>query len=115
MSIGLGAVAILMPTATARLIGARSCGTTRSLLRGVGAREIGVGVGLLAGKRPAGGTLWLRVLGDALDLSLLFAAMATPRAKRQRLLGAVGAIAGIALLDVAAATMQSREERAAAA
>lgn len=112
MSIALGTAAIAMPAATARLIGARRGRTTTTLLRGVGARELGVGVGLLAGKRPAAGTLWLRVLGDALDLSLLFGAMATPRAKRQRLLGAAGVIAGITLLDFVAASMQSREERA---
>jgi hypothetical protein len=113
MSIALGAAAIAMPAATARLIGARRGRTTTTLLRGVGARELGVGVGLLAGKRPAAGTLWLRVLGDALDLSLLFGAMATPRAKRERLLGAVGVIAGVTLLDFVAASMQSHEERAA--
>ena len=114
LSVALGTLAIAAPATTARLIGARRCRTTTSVLRSVGARELGAGVGLLAGKRPAAGTLWFRVLGDAIDLSLLFAAMGAPRAKRNRLIGAVGAIAGIALLDVAAATMQAREEQASA-
>jgi hypothetical protein len=112
LSIALGATALATPSATARLIGAPLSKTTRNVLRGVGAREIGVGVGLLSGKQPAAGLTWLRVLGDAIDLSLLAGAMAARRSNRQRLLGAVGTIAAIGLVDLAAAVMQTREARA---
>jgi hypothetical protein len=112
LSIALGATAIATPSATARLIGAPLSPTTRMVLRGVGAREVGVGVGLLSGKKSSVGMTWLRVLGDAMDLSLLVGAMSSRRAKRQRLLGAVGTIAAIGLVDLAAAIMQTREERA---
>jgi hypothetical protein len=112
LSIALGATAIATPSATARLIGAPLSKTTRMVLRGVGAREVGVGIGLLSGKRPSAGMTWLRVLGDALDLSLLVGAMGARRSNRQRLVGAVGTIAAIGLVDLAAAIMQTREERA---
>lgn len=112
LSIGLGAAAFAMPTATARLVGAPISKLTRAMLRGVGAREIGVGVGLLSGRQSSARLTWLRVLGDAMDLSLLVGAMAARRSKRNRLLGAVGAIAGITLLDIGAAVMQTREEQA---
>lgn len=112
LSVALGATAIAMPTATARLIGAPLSKTTRLLLRGVGAREIGVGVGLLSGKRSPAAMTWLRVLGDAMDLSLIVGAMAARRSKRQRLAGAVGTVAAIGLVDLAAAIVQTREARA---
>ncbi len=112
LSIALGATAIATPSATARLIGAPLSKTTRIILRGVGAREVGVGVGLLSGKKSSAGMTWLRVIGDAMDLSLLVGAMAARRSRRQRLLGAVGTIAAIGLVDLAAAIMQTREERA---
>jgi len=112
LSIALGTAAVATPFATARLIGAPTSKNTRLLLRGVGMREIGVGVGLLAGKQSSAKLTWLRVLGDAMDLSLLCAAMGARRAKRERLLGTLGAIAAIGAVDLAAAIMQTREERA---
>lgn len=112
LSIALGTMALGTPSATARLIGAPMSKTSRLLLRGVGAREIGVGIGLLTGKQSSAGMTWLRVLGDAMDLSLLGGAMAARRSRRSRLWGAVGAIAAIGLVDLAAAVMQTREERA---
>lgn len=115
LSLALGATALATPTATARLIGAPVSKQSRLLLRGVGAREIGVGLGLLSGNGSSAGMTWLRVLGDAIDLSLLFGAMTARRAKRDRLLGAVGTIAAIGFVDLAAAIMQTREERAASA
>jgi hypothetical protein len=112
ISIALGATAIATPSATARLIGAPLSRTTRLILRGVGAREVGVGVGLLSGKQSSAAMTWLRVIGDAMDLSLLAGAMAARRSNRQRLWGALGTIAAIGLVDLAAAILQTREERA---
>ncbi len=112
LSIALGTAAVATPFATARLIGAPVSKTTGLVLRGVGMREIGVGMGLLAGKQSSAKMTWLRVLGDAMDLSLLCGALGARRAKRERLLGALGAIAAIGAVDLAAAIMQTREERA---
>jgi hypothetical protein len=110
--VALGATAVTMPWTTARLMGVPLTKTAKMTLQGVGLREIGVGVGLLTGKRGSAGMTWLRVLGDAMDLSLLFGAMTSRRAKRSRLLGALGTIATIGLVDLAAAILQTREERA---
>ncbi len=110
LSIALGTTAVAMPSITARMIGAPQSSTTKAVLRGVGARELGVGLGLLTRKSSSAGLTWLRVAGDVMDLSLLVAAMAGRRARRDRLWGAVGIIAGVACLDLAAAIMQAREE-----
>jgi hypothetical protein len=112
LSIALGTAALAMPSTTARMLGAPRSKKTKALLRGVGARELGVGVGLLTRTQSSAAMTWLRVAGDLMDLSLLAAAMTARRARRQRLFGAVGVIAGVALLDLAAALMQTREERA---
>lgn len=112
LSIALGTTALAMPTITARTMGAPMSKKTTAVLRGVGARELGVGLGLLSRKQSAAGMTWLRVVGDVMDLSLLVAAMTARRSRRERLLRAVGVIAGVALLDLAAAIVQTREERA---
>lgn len=112
LSIALGTTALAAPLVAARLIGAPLSKTTDLVLRGVGIREIGVGAGLLTRKQSSAGLTWLRVLGDAMDLSLLVGAMGARRAKQQRLLRTVGVIAGVALIDLVAAVMQTREERA---
>jgi hypothetical protein len=112
LSVALGATALTMPTITARAMGVPLTKTAKMTLQGVGLREIGVGVGLLRGTERSAAMTWLRVLGDAMDLSLLFGAMTSRRARRQRLLGAVGTIATIGVVDLAAAIMQTREERA---
>jgi uncharacterized membrane protein len=97
-SVGLGAVQVTAPRALAKLIGIRSGGNP-ALMRAMGVREIATGVGILARPRPAA-WLWARVAGDALDLSLLGAsAAAGDKVGTKRLIGAMVAVAGVAVPD----------------
>ena len=96
-SIGLGLAEVVSPGGLARLIGVR--GDHRLLIRAFGLREIASGIGILTQQRPAG-AVWSRVVGDALDLACLGAAFASPTAKRDKLVMATAAVAGVTLLDV---------------
>ena len=101
LSIGLGAMQVLAPRAMARLIGL-SDGS--GLVQLMGLREIGHGVAILAARDPAPGVM-SRVGGDALDLSLLGAAMVAggDEVDHGRLAGAAAAVLGVTALDVACA------------
>jgi uncharacterized membrane protein len=80
----------------------------------MGAREIVNGIGLLSKTRPAG-WLWARVAGDALDMALLAGAYSSPSAERERVSGAIAAIAGVTALDVICSRRYSRDGQAGAA
>jgi uncharacterized membrane protein len=79
----------------------------RTLMRAVGARELGAGTGILGRPRPAG-WLWARVAGDAMDLALLGAALGSRRNTQRRVLAAAAAVAGITALDLYASARRSR-------
>ena len=68
-SVGLGIPPVVASAPVARLIGVGGSSTSRIALAAVGAREIGVAVGLLS--FPRRWMLWARVAGDGLDLALL--------------------------------------------
>ncbi len=95
-SIALGAAEILAPRVVERVSGIRG----PNLLRVYGLREIGVGLGILQSKQPAG-WLWARVAGDALDLTTLAVPLASSSTRRRRqALGATLAVVGVTLADV---------------
>lgn len=98
-SIGLGVAEIAATRPLARLIGLRDDGMTRWVMRGMGVREITSGVGILSRPRLAG-WVWSRVGGDAVDLALLGLSLRARRNSPGRLLGAIGAVLGVAALDV---------------
>ena len=102
-SIGLGLAEAIAPRAMATLIGMEDSGANRRLLRLFGLREIGAGVGLLSGTHTAN-WLWGRVSGDALDLTALGWAAESDDANRGRLAVSALAVAGVAALDVYAAS-----------
>jgi uncharacterized membrane protein len=77
------------------------------LVRAMGVREIASGVAILGGLVAPGTAVWSRVLGDAVDLASLGAAMASPRSDRGRLLAAGAAVAGATILDVLCARQYS--------
>jgi hypothetical protein len=81
--------------------------TSRALTRAVGVRELAASAGILSSRRPAG-WLWARVAGDAIDLTLLGAALRRRGAKRERILAAMGAVAGITAADVVASVRATR-------
>jgi uncharacterized membrane protein len=106
-SLGLGLAELLAPSELATLIGVPNTRRTRLVLRALGARELLAGVGLLAKPRSAG-WLWNRVLGDAMDLTLLGDGFTQPRAKVGRLIAATAAVAGVTAFDTYSAARQSR-------
>jgi hypothetical protein len=69
-SIALGTAEVSAPRAMCRVIGASGEGTSRTIMRLMGVRELVQGIGILTRPRPTG-WLWARVAGDGLDLSLL--------------------------------------------
>lgn len=105
-SFALGAPLVAVPGRVARAIGLADTPGTRALARGVGVRELAAGAGILRQSRPVPG-LWSRVAGDGMDLALLGSALRS-RSDRRRVGAAAAAVAGIAALDVLAATRLSR-------
>lgn len=110
-SIALGAAELAAPDALARMIGARP---HSALIRAYGAREMAAGIGLLSGRGTAE-WLWARVAGDTLDLASLWLAAEERGADRTRLGLAAAAVAGVTLLDLAAASYLTAADGTAAA
>jgi hypothetical protein len=109
LSFGLGAVELAAPKRVARFLGVDERHST--LIRGMGLREVASGAGIMAQRTPTAGA-WSRVAGDALDLALLTVALA-PSRRRNRVLAAMGIVAGAMALDAVAAkklTHRSSEE-----
>ena len=95
-SLGLGLTEVVAPRALARLIGVDQSAATPWILRALGAREIGHGIGIFA--RPK--SVWTRLIGDAIDVA--YVALAFRDGKRSRLWPAMGALAAVGALDVLA-------------
>jgi uncharacterized membrane protein len=106
-SIALGVVEIAAPRRLARLIGVVDDDRSTSVLRAMGARELGNGIAILA-QPDKSGWLWSRVGGDAVDLSCLTAALTREQADRGRLGAATAAVIGVTALDVLCARQLSR-------
>jgi uncharacterized membrane protein len=109
-SVGLGLAELLLPRTVARSVGVEQSLPNLTVLRAAGLRELSSGLGLLGGGNQTG---WLRarVGGDVMDLALLGAAFASPKAKRPRLTTAVGAVLGVTALDVLSSQRASQLER----
>lgn len=103
-SLALGATMLAAPHGLARAIG---IGRHGALLRAIGLRELASGVGILSQKRP---TAWLRarVAGDAMDLTLLGAALRPSNQHRTRAIAATAAVAGVMALDLLASRRVGR-------
>jgi uncharacterized membrane protein len=109
-SAGLGAVQILAPRWFVRAIGVRATGTSVTITRLIGIRELSVVPGLLTASAPVG---WLaaRVAGDVMDLALLGVGQGDRRNGRGRIGLAMAAVAGVFAVDVAAFVAARREAR----
>ena len=106
-SFALGAPLVASPGRVARAIGLEDTPGTRAVARGVGVRELVAGAGILRqGRRPVPG-LWARVAGDGMDLALLAGGL-RGRANPRRIGATAAAVAGIAALDVLAASRLTR-------
>jgi uncharacterized membrane protein len=107
-SIGLGLAEVAAPDSVARLIGVRNSSNARRTLQSFGMREIANGLALLQSSQDST-WLWTRVGGDAIDAATLWRALDDPNNDRNKVLTAIGAVAGIATLDaVCAAGLSQR-------
>jgi hypothetical protein len=97
-SIGLGLAELIGARRMARALGMEE---REGLLRAYGVREIASGVTCLSADGTAG--VYSRVAGDALDLATLFHAHSDSNPKRKNVGLAIAAVAGVTLLDIAAA------------
>jgi uncharacterized membrane protein len=101
-SVGLGVAQLLAPRAFAKMTGV---GNKPILIRAMGLREMTSGIGLLYDRHPQRWR-WSRVVGDAMDLTVLGnAVQSSPRSERRRAAIASAAVAGVAVMDLVT-TMQ---------
>jgi uncharacterized membrane protein len=109
-SIGLGIAQIAAPRRFEQVTGVDEKGRHPLLVRAIGVREIACGIGALTQRRPAG-WIWARVMGDAMDLTLLGAAFTSRYSEKDRLTASTAAVMGVTVLDVMDALQLSREKR----
>lgn len=107
-ALGVFSVALgLAELAAPHKVAARTGVPYRGLIRAYGLREVAVGLGILAARRP-GAFLWARVAGDVLDLATLAAAYAGGEGSgRRRVAEALLAVAAVTAADVACAAAHS--------
>jgi hypothetical protein len=98
-SFGLGVAHLAAPDRLNGLIGVHDSPKTRAIQRAVGVQELSAAQGIFAFSPPTP-ILWSRVAGDVLHLGLLARALGGRRNDGGRLLAAMGAVAGIATLDL---------------
>jgi uncharacterized membrane protein len=98
-SIGLGLAQLVAPGRVSRAIGLGDGRRNRSTMFTVGVREMAAGVGILSRQHPTG-WLWMRVLGDVMDLALLQSAARSRGAKKLRIGAAMAGVIGVSILDV---------------
>lgn len=120
-SIGRGAGLLARPGAVVRLTGLRDSPGARMVAGAVGVRELVVGAGVLASRRPVG-WLWARTAGDGLDVGLLALGAAVQarshrshlrparaaRRGRRRTVLAIGLVSVAAVVDLVAAIRLTR-------
>lgn len=110
-SVALGAPMILAPRRVLRAVGVRADRRSVGWILLVGARELMATAQLNAMRHRRVG-MWARVVGDTMDLALLAAAYTRRRERAERLLGAVGFVAGILGVDLVTALRLNRAEGA---
>jgi uncharacterized membrane protein len=103
-SIGLGLVELTAPRTLARAIGVKG---NPLLLRLFGLREIASGIAILSQNEKESG-LKSRVVGDAMDLAALGAAMTASGTAKGKVAFATAAVAGVTALDVLCSKQNSQ-------
>jgi uncharacterized membrane protein len=106
-SLALGTAQLAAPNVVNRVAGIRDDPTSRFWQRLVGVREVLAFAAIEAERPRPRRALWMRVAGDAKDLTLLGLAWRDRRASTPRLAVAIGNVAGIAALDAYAAVRTS--------
>ena len=103
-SLGLGLVEIALPHRVKRNLG---LDVPSDLIRLFGAREIGSGLAALTyPDDPA--PIWSRVVGDAIDLAVLGAALGRGNRHRGMAMAAMAAVLAVTAVDVACASALQR-------
>ena len=102
-SLGLGIPQVLVPGRVCKLAGLESTFVKRQVMRMVGLREIGAGVGIFSSQPTPAEWLWARVAGDLMDLAMFQAAFSNPFNRKGRLVLATANVMGVTALDVQAA------------
>lgn len=111
LSLALAGPPLAVPGRFADTLAVGSGARQRTATAVVGVRELVAAAGLL--RRPNSAWLWARVGGDGMDLALLARALRNHDGRgRARTVAATVAVAGIAALDLYAATTRSRRETA---
>lgn len=97
-SIGLGMAELIAPDSVARLVGVEPDDRTRTIVRGLGAREVLSGIGILATSRP---TNWVRarVAGDAMDAALLTRLLRSRSTDSERTSASLAAVLAVGVID----------------
>src|SRR3954453_16982019 len=99
-SFGLGIAQLAAPDRVNKLIGVKDTPKTRAIQRAVGVQELSAAQGIFAFSPPTP-VLWSRVAGDVVHLGLLVKALGNGRNDSSKLKNAIGAVAGIAMADLA--------------
>lgn len=97
-SIGLGLAELLATRQLTRALGMEG---KENLVRAYGVRELAAGMTSLSVDKTLG--LWSRVAGDALDIATLLIAFNDENPKKRNVAIALGAVAGVTLLDIVGA------------
>jgi hypothetical protein len=96
ISVGFGAWQLFAPRSFARTVG---MSYPNWLIRTIGARDLGLGIGMLA--RPeSGGWRWARAVSDVMDTGLIGAAFLMHGSDRARLTAFAGVASGVIALDM---------------
>lgn len=98
-SVGLGVAQIAAPDRINKLIGVRDTPKSRAIQRAVGVQEVTAAQGVFAFSPPTP-VLWTRVAGDVVHSALLVRALGNRRNDGARVRAALGAVAGIGVIDL---------------
>jgi hypothetical protein len=109
-SLALGMPQLLAPAAVNRWVGVRPTTGSNAIMRAVGVQELLVGTAIIRGPGHAG-WLWTRLAGDVLHFALLGRALHDGDGDDDRIVTAGMGVAGIALVDLAAALRVSVHNR----
>ena len=107
-SAALGVPMLARTDDVAELVGVDDAASSRPVIQAVGARELVAALLLLAGPNRS---VWFRVAGDAVDLTLLGQAMVDRSGERERRVrAATAAVAALTVLDLYAALGARRDQ-----
>jgi len=106
-SLALGALEVFGARPLSRWLGMEG---QETLIRAYGVREIATGIGILTQDDPTP-WMWGRVGGDALDLATLGAGLTDSSTEHDRVGLAIGAVAGVTVLDVICAQALTQEKQ----